>query len=77
MEAIKLRSTAITKINADLKEGIVPGWRIFKQPTDDVNDGASTSQQSVILRKGSSINFGMLFNSAVVIPCRGETGTTG
>ena len=46
MEAIKLRSTAITKINLDLKEGIVPGWRIFKQPTDDVNDGASTSQQS-------------------------------
>ena len=45
MEAIKLRSTAITKIEDDLKEGIVPGWRIFKQP-DDADDGASTSQQN-------------------------------
>ena len=43
MESIKIRSTAIFKVQSDLKEEIVPGWRIFKQPiAEETNQGAST-----------------------------------
>ena len=45
-KALKLRATYIAKVQRNMKDGIVPDWRIYTIKDDDVNQGASTSRET-------------------------------